>query len=120
MLEIKVLEDNAKKAELLSRFQKKQGEIMAAFDKGEIIAYTVFSLLEKSAVIEHIVPEEDIMMADGMLRSTIHVALCRGKGEVFYADTVSEKLLDTLKFVKDKDKKLLDHEKLFGSCCCNK
>ena len=117
MLEIKVLEDGTKKSELLSAFSKEQGEIMAASDRGEIIAYTVFSLSEKSAVIEHIVPEDDVMLADGMLRSTIHVALCRGKSEIHYADTVSEKLLDMLKFIKDKDKKLLDHEKLFDSCC---
>ena len=120
MLEIKVLEDGAKKSELLSEHSKEQGEIMAAFDRGEIIAYTVFSLLEKSAVIEYIVPESDFMLADGMLRSTIHVALCRGKSEIYYADTVSEGLLNTLKFIKDKEKKLLDHEKLFGSCCCGK
>lgn len=120
MLEIKVIEDSAKKAEILSLHSKTEGEIMAAFDRGEIIAYTIFSLSEKSATVENIVPEEDIALADGMLRSTIHVALTRGKSEVYYADTVNEKLLKTLKFIKDEDKKLLNHEKLFESCCCGK
>ena len=90
---------------------------MAAVDRDEVLSFSVFSLSDNSMIIEHIVPEDDIPLADGMLRSTIHVGLTRGKSEVFYADTVSLKLLETLRFIKDPERKLLNSDKLFQSCC---
>ncbi len=120
MLEIKVLTDNEKIAALLKECGKPQDDnrgVMAAVDREEVLAYSVFKLAEDSMIIEHIVPESDIPLADGMIRSTIHVALNRGKSTVYYAETVSEKLLITLSFIKDADKKILNSDKLFESCC---
>ncbi len=120
MLEIKVLTDREKIAELcLSCGEEVSAErgVMAAVDGEEVLAFSVFSLGDESMTVEHIVPENDIPLADGMLRSTIHVALTRGKTVVYYADTVSEKLLTTLQFIKDADKKILNSDKLFESCC---
>ncbi len=120
MLEIKVVEDAAAAAELIKKCGKKEAEnrgVMAAVDRGEVIAFSVFTLADNSMTIEHIVPETDIPLADGIIRSTIHVALSRGKTEVYYAETVGEKLLVTLDFIKDEQKKTLDTDKLFKSCC---
>ena len=120
MLEIKVLTDKQKIDELLSRVGAEPAEnrgVMAAVDRDEVLSFSVFSLNADSMTIEYIVPEDDIPLADGMLRSTIHVGLTRGKNEVFYADTVSLKLLETLRFIKDPERKLLNSDKLFQSCC---
>lgn len=120
MLEIKVLTDSAKIAPLLEKCSKQPAPdrgVMAAVDGEEVLSFSVFTLAEDSMTIEHIVPENDIPLADGMLRSTIHVALTRGKTTVYYAETVSEKLLNTLAFIKDADKKILNSDKLFESCC---
>ncbi len=120
MIEIKVLEDRSKVSELLSSIGLEPSfdmGVMAAMDKDEVLAFSVFSLSGDSMTIERIVPETDIPLADGMIRSTIHVALSRGKNEVFYGEGVSEKLLSILKFIKDADRKLLDSDKLFQSCC---
>ena len=120
MLEIKVLTDVQKIAQLCERCGVTPDEtrgVMAAVDGEEVLAFSVFTLDSDSMTIEYIVPENDIPLADGMLRSTIHVALTRGKTAVYYAETVSEKLLTTLAFIKDADKKLLNSDKLFESCC---
>ena len=120
MLEIKVLTDENKIRELLNQVGAAPSfdrGIMAAVDGEEVIAFSVFTLSADSMTVEYIVPDSDVPLADGMLRSTIHVALSRGKNEVYYAETVSEKLLKLLKFIKDPEKKLLDSDKLFESCC---
>jgi len=120
MLEIKVLTDENKIGELLDRVGTEPSfdrGVMAAVDRDEVLAFSVFSLSADSMTIEYIEPSTDIPLADGMLRSTIHVALTRGKSEVFYAETVSKSLLETLKFIKDPEKRLLDSDKLFQSCC---
>lgn len=119
MLEIKVMNDGEERRKLLLQAGMENGEVMAAFDGDAVTEYTVFTLDDESAVIRYISSEKP-MMADGMLRSTIHVALCRGKSSVYYAETVSEKLMEKLGFIKDKSKRLLNCEKLFSSCCCEK
>lgn len=120
MIEIKVLSDKQRADEILKNYTVNNGIVMAATDKEEIIAYTVFTVKGSEAVIEHIVPEDDVMLADGMIRSTIHVALSRGAVEVYYGKNVSEKLLGTLAFVLDSEKRLLDSDKLYRACCCEK
>ena len=120
MIEIKVVENAEKSREILSRHGAEDKTLLAAADGQEIIAYTIFSVSGKEAKIYFIVPEEDIMLADGMIRSTIHVALSRGATEVYYEDTVSEKLLKTLNFILDSEKRLLDSDKLYRACCCEK
>lgn len=120
MIEIKVITDAEKSREYLSRHGAEGKSLLAATDGEEIIAYTIFSVDGKTAEIQYIVPEEDILLADGMIRSTIHVVLSRGALAVHYADSVSEKLLKTLDFILDSEKKLLDSDKLYRACCCEK
>ena len=123
MLEIKIAGDCALVKELCeknglsacdSRF------VMAATDKGEVIAYTVFSLLNDSLYLERVVPLDDPLMADGMIRSTLHVAAERGLAEAFYTDGVDETVLKRFRFVKDSERKTLDVGILFTDCCCGK
>ncbi len=124
MIEIKVQSDIKKVSQLCSMAGIKNTEgysVMAACDKDEVLAFSVFKKNKESMTIERIIPEDDILLFDGILRSTLHVAATNGIYDVFYTDEVSEKNLATLKFIKDKEKKMLSVDRLFqDSCSCNK
>lgn len=86
-----------------------------AESSGEILGFCLFDLYEKSALIKKIEPENDIMLADGILRSALHVASERFITEVHYDKSIFG-IVDKLKFVKDKNERTLDVDKLFKSC----
>lgn len=84
---------------------------------GEITeGYCLFDMTADKMIIKLIVPEEDIMLADGILRSTLHVGAERSIMNAFYENTVSEKLLNKLGFVKDSKEKTIDTDRLFQGC----
>ena len=123
MLEIKIVED----AMLAQKLCKQCGientehkNVMAAFDGQEVIGFSVFAINETSLTLFRIVPEDDILLADGMLRSTLHVAATRGLNNACYDGSMNEQLLNKLKFIKDREKKQLDIDRLFADCCCGK
>lgn len=78
--------------------------------------YCLFDMTADKMIIKLIVPEEDIMLADGILRSTLHVGTERSIMNAFYENTVSEKLLNKLGFIKSADEKTIDTDKLFEGC----
>ena len=78
------------------------------------------ALTERGVLILKLDPENDIMLADGILRSALHVAAERSAMDAHYADTVSETLLETLGFIADRAEKRLDIDKLFRGCACGR
>ena len=87
----------------------------------EIIGFCLYSLDANKIVIYKIVPENDLSLADGILRSTLHVAAERSIMNAFYCGEDIEKLCDRLGFIKDREENRLDIGKLFESCCsCRK
>ncbi len=123
MLEIKIVSDFAQAAELCKQCGIADTEyknVMAAFDGREVIGFSVFTLNETSLTLLGIVPEEDILLSDGLLRSTLHIAVSRGLENAYYADSMNEEMLDKLKFIKNREKKQLDIDRLFADCCCGK
>ena len=84
----------------------------------EKLGYCLYDIDERSVTIRFIKPSDDIMLADGILRSTLHVAAERGITTAFYADTAPEKLFEKLDFIESREEKTLKIEKLFESCCC--
>ena len=86
----------------------------------EILGFCLYDLSDKM-IIRHIEPMNDLALADGILRSTLHVAAEKSIMKAFYADTVPEEFFEKLQFIKDKAEKSLDIDKLFQSCCsCGK
>ena len=86
----------------------------------EILGFCLFDLTDKM-VIRYIEPLSDIALADGILRSTLHVAAERFVMDAFYADSVPEDFLEKTDFIKNKSEKRIDIDKLFKSCCnCGK
>lgn len=90
---------------------------VVAKENGNVIGYCIFDIDNDKIVIRHISPQNDILLADGILRSTLHVAAERFVMDAFYESGVSEELLDRLEFILDKQEKRLDMDKLFKSCC---
>ena len=89
-------------------------------DGNEILGFCLYDLDNEKMTVKYIEPLNDISLADGILRSTLHIAAERSILNAFYLDTVPEDFLEKINFIKDKNEKQLDIEKLFKSCCsCN-
>lgn len=87
----------------------------------ELLGFCLYGLDENKIVIYKIVPEDDLGLADGILRSTLHVAAERSIMNAFYSGEDTEKLCCRLEFIKNREEKRLDIDKLFESCCsCRK
>lgn len=92
-----------------------------ADEKGEILGRCLYYIDNSSITILHIEPESDVFLADGILRSALHVADFRGITDAFYGDNVSIELLKRLDFIKSDVDKTLKIEKLHQSSCnCEK
>lgn len=111
------IESAFKKAGLAST--DKSGCVTAKFGD-EILGECLYELDEKGIVIKKLYPESDIMLADGILRSALHVAAQRSAMDARYESTVSEELLRKLGFIKSREEKTLDIDLLFGGCGCKK
>ncbi len=86
----------------------------------EVLGFSLYDLNDEKMVVRYIEPLNDLGLADGILRSTLHVAAERSIMDAFYADTLDEEFLKKIGFIKNKDEKRLDIDKLFKSCCsCN-
>ncbi len=84
------------------------------------IGYSIYRLDEKSMTIFDIYPKDDIMLADGILRSTLHVAAENFVLDAFYDQNAPIDLFKKLSFIKNEDEKRLNIDKLFGGCNCKK
>lgn len=82
----------------------------------EELGLCLFDVNAHLAMIRYLEPKTDLSLADGILRSAIHVALCNGATEAYYDNTAPEELFQKLKFIKNIDKKELNINKLFSSC----
>ena len=93
---------------------------VTAKDNAKLLGFCLYDLNDKM-IIKHIEPMEDLALADGILRSTLHVAAEKSIMKVFYADTVPEDFFKKLNFIKDQNEKSLNIDKLFQSCqSCSK
>ena len=77
----------------------------------------LYELTNEKITILYIEPTTDIPLADGILRSTLHIAAERSILNAFYGDKMSEDFLNKIGFIKSKAEKTLDIDKLFKSCC---
>lgn len=82
----------------------------------EMLGYCLFHIASERIVVEILEPQSDLYLADGILRSALHVAVTRGIHNAFYAGTAPEKLLGSLNFIENDEEKRLNIGKLFSSC----
>lgn len=124
MLEILKCEDANEIKETFSKagfeYSDNSGMLLAK-NKGEVLGYSLYCLSSERITVLKIEPVNDIMLFDGILRSTLHIAAERSIIDAFYCDTFNaEQILEQLGFVKDKEQNTLDIDLLFGGCCCQK
>ncbi|MBQ7288373.1 MAG: hypothetical protein IJW78_01475 [Clostridia bacterium] len=80
------------------------------------LGYSLFEMQDGYAVIHAMEPVDDVSLADGMLRSTIHMALQGNCFAVYYTDSAPEAIFIKLGFVMNCEKKQLNTHKLFEGC----
>lgn len=87
---------------------------------GEVLGFCLYSLDKDEMTIYKISPENDFLLADGILRSTLHLAHRRGIANV-YCTEESKTLCEKSGFIKNAEKGLLDISLLSKDCCggCN-
>lgn len=120
MLEILVCEDKLAVAELYRKsglqFDDDKLAIRAMFDD-EVLGYCLFDINADTATVFAVEPTDDIMLADGLLRSALHVGNERGITEAFYSNIEYEALFEKINFLEDKEQKKLKLQNLFSDCC---
>lgn len=89
---------------------------VTAKDKDEVLGYCLYELYEKGITILDLTPRDDIMLADGILRSALHVAATISAMDARYAESAPEELFTKLGFVKNADERTLNIDLLFGGC----
>lgn len=113
------------KAKIESLFKKHNLPIdefsgcVIASEKQEVLGYCLYSLAKEKMVIFEVEPQKDIPLADGILRSALHVAAENFVLDAFYDDCAPVDLFRTLAFIKNEQEKRLNIDKLFGGCSCH-
>lgn len=124
MLTLSVSKDKEKIKALFEKCGIEQNEnslCLVASDKEKDYGFSLFDITKEKMVVKYIEPLEDLGLADGILRSTLHIACERFVMNAYYAETLPESFLEKLSFIKSKEEKRLNVDKLFMSCrSCNK
>lgn len=84
----------------------------------EILGFCLYSLTDKGITVLYLEPKDDLSLADGILRSALHVAASRSAMDARYEGEENGELFAKLGFVLDKKDKKLDIDKLFRGCGC--
>ena len=94
---------------------------VAARDGEEVLGYCLYDLDKEKMTVHYLEPLSDLSFADGILRSTLHVAAERGVMQAFYSEAAPVETFGKLRFIKNEDEKSLNIDKLFENCCgCGK
>ena len=86
----------------------------------EVLGYCLYDLTQKGITVRELEPKSDLSLADGILRSALHVAAQRSAMDARYSDTAPEDVLGKLGFIVNPEEKMLNINKLFGGCNCKK
>ncbi len=123
MISVLPLRDKAAIEKLFNLHNIKTDEFsgcVTATEKGIQLGYCLYRLTEKTMTVFVVEPQSDIPLADGILRSALHVAAENFVLDAFYDDMASVQLFEMLGFIKNADEKRLNIDKLFGGCNCHK
>lgn len=85
-------------------------------DGDKQLGYSIFDLQNGYSIIRYLEPIDDLSLADGMLRSTIHISLQQQCPSVYYATTAPEPIFESLGFIMNKEQNQLNTHKLFETC----
>ncbi len=124
MITVLPVKSEADIKEFYTRFNQNFTEnsgVTVARSGDDFLGCCLYEIDNEKIVINFITPEDDIMLADGILRSALHIADFRGIIDAFYTDNAPVALFKTLDFIKNEQEKSLKIQKLHESaCCCQK
>ena len=80
-----------------------------------VLGLCLYEFTKEKITVNYIEPQTDIALADGILRSTLHVAAENSVMNAFYSENLAE-LCRKLGFIKNAEENRLDIDKLFKSC----
>ena len=80
----------------------------------EVLGFCLYDL-EKCMTVLHLSPQNDLMSADGILRSTLHIAVEKGITDAFCDPALAE-FCRKLDFIENDSENRLAIGKLFQSC----
>lgn len=119
MITLSVCKDDKKTERLFKENSLEQNEnslCLMASDKNNDLGFCLFDITKEKLVIRHIEPLNDLSLADGILRSTLHVGCERFVMDAYYSEAIPESFFEKLGFIKNKENRTLNVDKLFMSC----
>ena len=122
MISVLPCREKEKVIELFNKHNIKIDEFSScviASENSNVLGYCLYSLTPKVMTVFVVEPQGDIPLADGILRSALHVAAENFVLDAFYDDCAPVELFKTLDFIKTVDEKRLNIDKLFGGCNCH-
>lgn len=90
---------------------------VTATENNNILGYCIYYLDNEKMTILEIMPQNDLSLADGILRSAIHNAVCKKVSKVIYDQQSPVEIFKKLDFILNAQEKTLNVKKLFESCC---
>lgn len=87
----------------------------------EILGCCLYDIDNEKIIIRFLIPHNDIMLADGILRSALHIADFRGIENAYFSNVSQISVYKKLDFIKNEQEMSLKIEKLHeSSCSCQK
>ena len=124
MLEILVCEDKEKVKELyLSLNIEYKDEYLAirAMAGDDCLGFALFEINGGAETVFAVEPKCDALLADGLLRSALHVGTERGITKAYFCGDDYVELYKKIDFIEDNETKKLKLQNLFTDCCsCKK
>ncbi len=123
MISILRIKDKNRLKELYRESGIEFSENSAAIDacqNDDCLGYCLFTENENSVIIRKIEPFTDLPLADGLIRSVIHIGFQNGRDKAYWENDADTVKFSELGFIKNAEKKELKAEKLFESCSCGK
>lgn len=91
-------------------------EAVVAKDGEDRLGFCLFTLDEEKIAIGKLEPTDDLSLADGVLRSALHVAVTNGILSARYTDSAPVEVLRHLDFIENDENKGVRIDKLFSTC----
>lgn len=123
MLEILVCEEKEKTEALYKSLgieYKPEYLAIRAMNREECLGFSLFKIEDNSETVFAVEPKTDRMLADGLLRSALHVGCERGITEAYYSGDDYVELYEKIDFIEDLQNQKLKLQNLFTDCCACK
>lgn len=123
MLEILVCEEKEKTEALYKSLgieYKPEYLAIRAMNREECLGFSLFKIEDNIETVFAVEPKTDRMLADGLLRSALHVGCERGITEAYYSGDDYVELYEKIDFIEDLQNQKLKLQNLFTDCCACK